>query len=418
MTKAAVKNLGASWGQSPASIKEPREGGSPAAGPAAAALGADVAASSKTAADDVDSEEDADGEGEDKVGELVSSKAAIGAFAKKSKYCVDDFQIIRVLGKGAFGKVMLVKAKDSQTIYAMKSLSKQQLLEKNEVVHTQTERKALESTHHPFLVHLRYAFQSPAKLYLVMDYCNGGELFYHLKQSGRFPEERAKLYAAEICSAIHHLHTLKIIYRDLKPENVLLDSEGHIRITDFGLAKDAMELGDETHTFCGTPDYLAPEIIKGAGHGRGVDWWSLGTMIYEMLGGLPPFYSENFNLMYERILHAPLEFNPAQVFTASSRSLIEGMLQKDPAVRLGSSDKDGEEIRSHPWFSSIDWKKLEARELKPMFVPAVASATDTSNFDEEFTSLGLAESVVPESALAGKATNFDGFTFVDKGALG
>ena len=151
-------------------------------------------------------------------------------------------------------------------------------------------------TNERFLVHPRFAFQTPTKLYLVMDYCNGGELFYHLKTAGRFAEPRARLYAAEITSALHHLHTLKIIYRDLKPENVLLDFEGHVRITDFGLAKDAMELSDKTHTFCGTPDYLAPEIISQKGHGRAVDWWSLGTMIYEMLGGLPPFYSDNFNV--------------------------------------------------------------------------------------------------------------------------
>ena len=201
-----------------------------------------------------------------------------------------------MLGKGAFGKVMLAKANDTQTIYAMKALNKQTLIERNEITHTKTERKALEDTHHPFLVHLRFAFQTPTKLYLVMDYCNGGELFYHLKTAGRFAEPRARLYAAEITSALHHLHTLKIIYRDLKPENVLLDFEGHVRITDFGLAKDAMELSDKTHTFCGTPDYLAPEIISQKGHGRAVDWWSLGTMIYEMLGGLPPFYSDNFNV--------------------------------------------------------------------------------------------------------------------------
>ena len=219
-----------------------------------------------------------------------------GAFGKKSKYCLDDFTILKVLGKGAFGKVMLAKANDTQTIYAMKALNKQTLIERNEITHTKTERKALEDTHHPFLVHLRFAFQTPTKLYLVMDYCNGGELFYHLKTAGRFAEPRARLYAAEITSALHHLHTLKIIYRDLKPENVLLDFEGHVRITDFGLAKDAMELSDKTHTFCGTPDYLAPEIISQKGHGRAVDWWSLGTMIYEMLGGLPPFYSDNFNV--------------------------------------------------------------------------------------------------------------------------
>jgi len=255
----------------------------------------------------------------------------------------------------------------------------------------------------------------------VMDYCNGGELFYHLKTAGRFAEPRARLYAAEICSALHHLHNLKIIYRDLKPENVLLDSEGHVRITDFGLAKDAMELSDKTHTFCGTPDYLAPEIIAQKGHGRGVDWWSLGTMIYEMVAGLPPFYSENFNVMYERILRSPLEFRPPEMFTKDSRNLLEGMLQKEPEKRLGSSEADGEEIRSHAWFAPIDWAALERRELAPPFKPSVKGELDVSNFDEEFTSQEV-ESVVGDMPLAtspgGKGTNFDGFTFVDKNHLG
>ena len=146
-----------------------------------------------------------------------------------------------------------------------------------------------------------------------------------------------------------------------------------VRITDFGLAKDAMELDDKTHTFCGTPDYLAPEVIKGEGHGRGVDWWSLGTMIYEMLGGLPPFYSENFNVMYERILRAPLEFRPAEVFKPEAKDLIAGMLQKEPELRTGSSEEDGNELRRHPWFAPIDWAKLEKRELPTPFKPNVTS---------------------------------------------
>ena len=424
MTKASLKG-GTTWSQ--------KEGGSgalptptPSQKEAAAAEKPPppaAAASSKSVAPDDD--EDSEGEDDDEVSELRSDRASVaeagGAFSfhvGKKKYGADDFEMLKVLGKGAFGKVMLVKAKDSGTIYAMKSLSKAVLMERNEVVHTKTERKALEDTHHPFLVHLRFAFQTPTKLYLVMDYCNGGELFFHLKQAGRFEEPRARLYAAEIASALEHLHSRKIVYRDLKPENVLLDSEGHVRITDFGLAKDAMELGDKTHTFCGTPDYLAPEIIKGAGHGRGVDWWSLGTMIYEMLGGLPPFYSENFNVMYDRILRKTLEFNPDDRFGSDARDLLTSLLQKSPELRLGSSERDGAELREHAWFAPIDWAKLEARELEPSFKPNVKSATDTSNFDDEFTSQPIAESVMPETALGGKGQQYEGFTYVDKGHLG
>jgi len=391
MTKASVKQSGESWTPRTASTTDGGGRGT------------------KEEADD-----NADSEEEGEPSQPAKGEEAGGAFQTKSRYCYEDFTVVKVLGKGAFGKVMLVRANDNGKIYAMKALSKQVLLERNEVAHTKTERKALSDTHHPFLVHLRFAFQSPSKLYLVMDYCSGGELFFHLKQAGHFDEPRARLYSAEIASAIHHLHDLKIVYRDLKPENVLLDSEGHVRITDFGLAKDAMGLADKTHTFCGTPDYLAPEVIKQSGHGRGVDWWSLGTMIYEMLGGLPPFYSQTLKIMYERILKSPLVFTPEGLFSSDARALISGMLQKDPDLRLGSGPRDGHDIREQKWFAPIDWKKLEAREIKPPFVPQVAGEFDVSNFDDEFTS-----EAVPIGPDNDKPTDskFDGFTFVDSSHL-
>jgi len=205
------------------------------------------------------------------------------------------------------------------------------------------------------------------------------------------------------------------VYRDLKPENVLLDSEGHVRITDFGLAKDAMDVTDMTQTFCGTPDYLAPEIIRQTGHGRGVDWWSLGTMIYEMLGGLPPFYSQTLKVMYEKIIKAPLVFTPEQVFSQSARDLIKGMLNKDPDKRLGSSERDGDEIREHEWFKPIDWQALERREIKPSFVPKVGGETDVSNFDDEFTTEAIPSG--PDNDAGPANAKFDGFTYVDTNHL-
>ena len=434
ITKADLKEKGRSWGTNPIG-KEEQERSTALAASSAVARDPISAASIVGGLPLLQEDEDEDSEADDEVAEIASDSdseleeaaeatemagapapapmTAGGAFAK-FKHSVDDFVIIRVLGKGAFGKVMLVRFKVDQKVYAMKALSKATLLERNEVAHTRTERMALESTHHPYLVHLKFAFQSPQKLFLVMDYCNGGELFYHLKQSGCFEEPRAQLYAAQICSALHHLHGAGIIYRDLKPENVLLDHEGHVRITDFGLAKDAMDLNAKTHTFCGTPDYLAPEVIKGSGHGRGVDWWSLGTMIYEMLGGLPPFYAENFNVMYDRILHAPLEFRPLERFQAPATALIAAMLQKDPALRLGSSERDGEDIKAHEWFANIDWAKLDRREILPSFKPSVQSETDTSNFDEEFTSSAI-ESVRADSERVnetlGKGNEFEGFSY-------
>lgn len=400
-TKTALKESGATWIKTP-SMKE-----------------GVVPQSAKLEADENDSEED-ENDGPESAGAGPPQAAVGGAFAAgKSRFCADDFECMKVLGKGAFGKVMLVKAKGGNgEIYAMKVLSKQLLLERNEVVHTKTERRALEDTHHPFLVHLRFAFQTPTKLYLVMDYCNGGELFYHLKTSGRFAEPRARLYAAEITSALDHLHSRCIVYRDLKPENVLLDSEGHVRLTDFGLAKDEMALTDKTHTFCGTPDYLAPEIIKGCGHGRGVDWWSLGTMIYEMLGGLPPYYSENVNLMYEQVLRAPLEFKPPKFFTPAARDLLTKLLQKEPELRMGSSERDAAELKEHEWLAPIDWEKLMAREIEPQFKPKVSNALDVSNFDEEFTTQAVDEDPDELPAKGSKGTHhFDGFTFADKSLL-
>mmetsp|Transcript_3869 Transcript_3869/g.8765 ORF Transcript_3869/g.8765 Transcript_3869/m.8765 type:complete len:540 (-) Transcript_3869:484-2103(-) len=381
-------------------------------------LAINAAASCKAEADENDSEED---DAEEQRGVAAGRNSVVGgAFADgKSKFTADDFECLKVLGKGAFGKVMLVKAKKGNNqVYAMKVLSKQLLLERNEVVHTKTERRALEDTHHPFLVHLRFAFQTPTKLYLVMDYCNGGELFFHLKNTGRFAEKRAMLYAAEITSALEHLHSRKIIYRDLKPENVLLDSDGHVRVTDFGLAKDEMALTDKTHTFCGTPDYLAPEIIKGSGHGRGVDWWSLGTMIYEMLGGLPPYYSENVNLMYEQVLNCPLTFKPAKMFSEDAQDLLTGLLQKSPEVRTGSSNKDALELKEHPWFAPINWEKLMRREIVPEFKPNVANPLDVSNFDEEFTAQAVDEGDDEGSKPLKGGTHFDGFTYADKSVLG
>ena len=338
--------------------------------------------------------------------------------AKKPIIHMKDLKVHNILGVGTFGRVKLVVHKPTDTPYALKCMRKGQIIALKQVEHVMNEKKILAMCDHPFLLQLAAAYQDADELYMLLELALGGELFTILRERQKFDEPTSRFYGANVAAAFEYLHERKIVYRDLKPENVLLDSEGHVRITDFGLAKDAMELGDKTHTFCGTPDYLAPEIIKGAGHGRGVDWWSLGTMIYEMLGGLPPFYSENFNVMYDRILRKTLEFNPDDRFGSDARDLLTGLLQKSPELRLGSSERDGAELREHAWFAPIDWAKLEARELEPSFKPNVKSATDTSNFDDEFTSQPIAESVMPETALGGKGQQYEGFTYVDKGHLG
>jgi len=333
----------------------------------------------------------------------------------QKKVTKDDFELLTVIGKGSFGKVMQVKKKDTNKIYAMKVLRKEAIIARKQVAHTRAEKNILQKIQHPFIVTLHYAFQTEDKLYMILDYVNGGELFFHLKKEGRFPEHRVVLYAAEIVMALAHLHSLDIVYRDLKPENILLDAQGHVVITDFGLSK---EINPEqgTSTFCGTPEYLAPEVLKGQGHGVAVDWWSLGTLMYEMLTGLPPFYSQNINIMYQKILNGELRF-PSYI-SPEAQSLLEGLLTRDPAKRLGNAP-DAADIKSHPFFRSIDWEKLLRKEIEPTFKPKVKSDADTSQIDPTFTAERPADSVVETSELTKTAENvFDGFTFVAPSALG
>ena len=326
------------------------------------------------------------------------------------KLSVDDFELLKVIGKGSFGKVMQVRKKSSNKIYAMKILKKDILLKRRQILHTKTERKILEEIHNPFITGLKYAFQTSTKLYLVMEYFAGGELFFHLKQCGKFTEDRAKFYAAEIMLAIECLHSKCIVYRDLKPENVLLDHDGHIRLTDFGLAKDGVSNIDcdtdvchPTRTFCGTPEYLAPEMIARLPYGLCVDWWSLGTLLYEMLTGLPPFYDSNLHIMYEKIVRSKLHI--PSYLTPSCQSLLQGLLERDPKKRLGYAH-DGADLRSHPWFSNINWDAMMLKQISVPFKPKnVGGEMDTQNVDDEFKRLPAADT--PSASLRTKV-NFEG----------
>jgi tRNA A-37 threonylcarbamoyl transferase component Bud32 len=238
---------------------------------------------------------------------LYKNDSAMEVNGPKRTINLDSFDIMKVIGKGSFGKVFLVREKASKTIYAMKVLQKEYVIRKNQVEHTKTERNVLEKVNHPYIVGLNMAFQTPDKLFFVLDYCSGGELFFHLGKVGRFPEPRAKFYTAEIVLALEYVHSLGVIYRDLKPENVLLDSKGNVRLTDFGLSKEGVkDHSSGANSFCGTPEYIAPEVIGRLGHGRAVDWWSTGALLFEMLAGLPPFYSKNKEQMFEKIMRAPL----------------------------------------------------------------------------------------------------------------
>lgn len=329
----------------------------------------------------------------------------------------DDFDFVKTIGKGTFGRVFLVRHRATRQVYAMKVLGKEHIKMRNEVKHVMAERNVLKSNiNHPFLVSLHYSFQTKDKLYFVLDFLNGGELFTHLQREKNFTEPRARFYAAEIASALGYLHQNNIIYRDLKPENLLLDRYGHVVLTDFGLCKEGIKLKDKTDTFCGTPEYLAPEVILKKPYDRTVDWWCLGSVLYEMLFGLPPFYSKNQNEMYERIVHQPLVIS--SMASAASRDILSQLLQKNSAERLGSR-LDFEEIRDHAFFLSINWEKLLRREIKPQYVPKLKNDIDDTYISDEFKR----QPINPGSLVPGpnNALNVDkdfvGFTFVQPSAL-
>ncbi|KAK4687783.1 serum/glucocorticoid-regulated kinase 2, partial [Tremellales sp. Uapishka_1] len=329
--------------------------------------------------------------------------------AQGTPLTIDSFELLKVVGKGSFGKVMQVRKRDTLRIYALKTIRKAHIVSRSEVTHTLAERTVLAQVNNPFIVPLKFSFQTKEKLYLVLAFVNGGELFHHLQREGKFNEVRSRFYAAELLLALEHLHGFNVVYRDLKPENILLDYTGHIALCDFGLCKLNMSASETTNTFCGTPEYLAPELLSGHGYTKCVDWWTLGVLLYEMLTGLPPFYDENTNEMYRKILSDPLRF-PEEV-GSEARSLLTQLLDRDPSRRLGVNG--AQDIKNHPFFARhIDWKKLMAKKIQPPFKPAVASAIDTSNFDEEFTSEVPLDSVVDDSHLSQTVQQqFEGFSW-------
>ncbi|KAF2662650.1 serine/threonine protein kinase-like protein [Lophiostoma macrostomum CBS 122681] len=311
---------------------------------------------------------------------------------RQDRLSIEEFELLKVVGKGSFGKVMQVQKRDTHRIYALKTIRKAHIISRSEVAHTLAERSVLAQINNPFIVPLKFSFQSPEKLYLVLAFVNGGELFHHLQKEQRFDINRARFYAAELLCALECLHGFNVIYRDLKPENILLDYTGHIALCDFGLCKLDMKDEDRTNTFCGTPEYLAPELLTGAGYTKTVDWWTLGVLLYEMLTGLPPFYDENTNDMYRKILTEPLHFPGPEIVPPAARDLLTRLLDRNAEKRLGA--KGAAEIKAHYFFHSIDWRKLLERKYEPSFKPNVLDAKDTANFDREFTSEAPTDSYV------------------------
>jgi len=291
---------------------------------------------------------------------------------------------------------------------------------RKQVEHTRAERKVLEGFQHPFLMGLRFAFQTNSKLYLVMDFYKGGELFFHLRKVKRFTEDQARLFVAEVALALGHLHSKGFIYRDLKPENILMNEDGHVCLTDFGLAKELSSDTQVAKSFVGTPEYLAPEMIQSLGHTKTVDWWCLGILLYELTVGITPFYSGNVDEMYHKIVHAKIRFPPR--LSDECKALISALLKRNPSERLGA-DFDVEEIKKHKFFAKLDWELLMKKEVEPLYKPQVSSKdNDTTCFSDQFLNEAIQDSVVPESHLKTLPQDadeeFSGWTFqLDKAQL-
>ncbi|XP_075159503.1 protein kinase, cAMP-dependent, catalytic subunit 3 [Haematobia irritans] len=293
------------------------------------------------------------------------------------KYSLDDYQIIKTVGTGTFGRVCLCRDRISGKYCAMKLLAMSDVIRLKQVEHVKNERNILREIKHPFVISLEWSTKDDCCLYMIFEYVCGGELFTYLRNAGRFNRATSNFYAAEIVLALEYLHSLQIVYRDLKPENLLINRDGHLKITDFGFAK---KLRDRTWTLCGTPEYLAPEIIQSKGHNKAVDWWALGILIYEMLVGYPPFYDENPFGIYEKILSGKIEW-PRHI-DPSAKDLVKKLLTNDRTKRLGNMKNGADDVKRHRWFKELNWDDVYNKKLKAPIIPEVQFDGDTSNFDD------------------------------------
>ncbi|MCI4377752.1 hypothetical protein PGIGA_G00207330 [Pangasianodon gigas] len=307
---------------------------------------------------------------------------------------LSDFDLLRVIGRGSYAKVLLVRLKKTERIYAMKVVKKELVNDDEDIDWVQTEKHVFEqASNHPFLVGLHSCFQTESRLFFVIEYVNGGDLMFHMQRQRKLPEEHARFYSAEISLALNYLHERGIIYRDLKLDNVLLESEGHIKLTDYGMCKEGLRPGDTTSTFCGTPNYIAPEILRGEDYGFSVDWWALGVLMFEMMAGRSPFdivgSSDNpdqntedylFQVILEKQIRIP------RSLSVKAASVLKGFLNKDPKERLGCHPQTGfADIMAHPFFRNVDWDLMEQKQVVPPFKPNISGEFGLDNFDAQFT---------------------------------
>ncbi|CAH0753270.1 unnamed protein product [Bemisia tabaci] len=337
-------------------------------------------------------------------------------------YSLDDFELIRVIGRGSYAKVLMVELKKTEQIYAMKVIHKALVTDDEDIDWVQTEKHVFETaSNHPFLVGMHSCFQTPSRLFFVIEFVRGGDLMFHMQRQGRLPEDHARFYAAEISLALNYLHSKGIIYRDLKLDNVLLDHEGHIKLTDYGMCKEGIGPGDTTSTFCGTPNYIAPEILRGEDYSFSVDWWALGILLYEMMVGRSPFdvsgAADNpeqntedylFQVILEQNIRIP------RSLSVKARSALRGFLQKNPAERLGCLPDGFKDIESHAFFRNIDWIMLYDKQIPTPYQPELDSELDLSNFDPFFT-LEPVQLTPDDPRVIEKIdqTEFEGFEYVN-----